>query len=160
MYPSARVRGIVGGRFRSVGDDAKAKISQSIAPFSDYVPGAREIEGHSSALLSLVGGNRIFRWWRSAMHLFRRRFLWRDWGMCCAALPGRSAFNSTFTRSRRSLLRSRPTFGSCPPLSSGTSLGRRAPFCSGAALYLRPLFPGRALGRRTFLTLRHMLPPV
>ena len=101
MYPSARVRGIIGGRFRSVGDDAKAKISQSIAPFSEYVPGAREIEGRSSALLSLVSGNRIFRWWRSAMHLFRRRFLWRDWGMRRATFPGRFAFGGTCRRSRR-----------------------------------------------------------
>jgi hypothetical protein len=113
-----------------------------------------------SDLLSLVSCERIFRWWRSAFRLFRRRFLLRDWGVRCAAFPGRSAFWSTCASSRRSPLRRGATFGTCPALSSGTSLGRRAPFCSRAALYLRPLFSSRARGRCTFLTLRHMAPPV
>ena len=112
-------------------------------------------------LLFFVSGERIFRWWRSAVHLFRHRFLLRDWGVRRATFPGRFAFGSTCRRSRRSPLRTRPTFGTCPALGRGTSsLGRRAPFCSGAAFPGRPLFPGRARGRRTFLTLRHMLPPV
>ena len=94
-------------------------------------------------LLFFVSCKRIFRWWWSALHLFRRRFLWRDWGMCRARFPERSgvADGSRFAPVR---------FGTCPALGSGTPLGRRAPFRSGAALYLRPLFPGRALGRRTF----------
>ena len=81
-------------------------------------------------------------------------------GANCVAFPGRFAFSSTCTPSSRSPLRRRGTFDTRPALSSGASLGCGAAFGSGAAFRWRPLFPGRARGRRTFLTLRHMLPPV
>ena len=91
-----------------------------------------------SPLLSLVSCERIFRWWRSALCLFRRRLLLRDdsGGARRAAFPGRSAFSSTFTPSSRSPLCRGATFGTCSALSSGTSLGRRPPFgsLSGASL--------------------------
>src|SRR4029077_16979316 len=38
MYPSPRVRGIVGCRFRSIGDGAKTKISQSVAASAIMCP--------------------------------------------------------------------------------------------------------------------------
>ena len=41
------------------------------------------IEGRPGALLSFVSCDGVFRWRRSTLHLFRRRFLLRDWG--CAA---------------------------------------------------------------------------
>ena len=109
-------------------------------------------------LLSLASCERIFRWWPSAVCLFRHCFPLRDWGVPCGTFPGRFGFSATCTLGRGSPLRRRATFDACPALSCGTSLGRRPPFSSGAALYLRPFFPGLALGRRTFFTLHHMLP--
>jgi hypothetical protein len=47
-----------------------------------------------STLLNLVRSNGIFRGWRSALRLFRLRFLLRDWGVHCAAFPGRFAFGT------------------------------------------------------------------
>jgi hypothetical protein len=110
-------------------------------------------------LLSLVSCERAFRWWRPALHLFRRRFLVSDWGGRCVEFPGRSAFSGTCTLGGRSPLRRRVTFGTCLALGGSTSFCSRPPFGSCPALHWRPLFPGRACGRRTFLTLRHMLPP-
>ena len=53
--------------------------------------GSRGIEGHPSALLSLVSGNCVFGWWRSDLRLLRRRFLLRgDWG-ARRAFPGGEA---------------------------------------------------------------------
>ena len=114
-----------------------------------------------SNLVSFVSCERILRWWQSALRFFRRCFLLRHWGACGVKFPERSGFNSTCTPGGRSPLRRRATFGTCPGLGGSTSFGSRPPFCCGAALHCRPLFPGRARGRRTFLTFRHMLlPPV
>jgi hypothetical protein len=48
-----------------------------------------------SALLSFVSWDGVFRWWRPALYLFRRRFLRRDWGGRCTAFPRRSAFSNS-----------------------------------------------------------------
>jgi hypothetical protein len=134
------------------------------AHFQDFPGDSRHrmsIGWRGIELLSLVSCERIFRWWRSAVCLFRRRFLVRgDRGARCDAFPGRFAFSSTCMPSSRSPLRRRAIFDTRPALSSGASLGCGAPFGSCAAFRWRPLSPGRARGRRTFLTLRHMLPPV
>ena len=52
-----------------------------------------------------------------------------------------------------------PPFWSSATFRSGTSLRSCPPFCSGAAFHWRALFPRRARTCRTFLSLRHMLPP-
>jgi hypothetical protein len=55
-------------------------------------------------------------------------------------------------------LRRRATFDACPALSCGTSLGSSSAVLQWCGALPAPVFPGLALGRRTFLTLRHMLP--
>ena len=80
-------------------------------------------------LLSLVSGNCILRWLRSALHFFRRRFQPRgDRGARCGAFPGRSAFSSTCTPISPSPLCRRATFGTCsalPQLSAASRSVRR-----------------------------------
>jgi hypothetical protein len=46
-----------------------------------------EVKDVPSALLSLVSGDGIFRWWRSALYLFSR-FLLRHWGSCRVKFRG------------------------------------------------------------------------
>jgi hypothetical protein len=64
-------------------------------------------------------------------------------GARCAFL-GRFTFSCICTPSSRSPLCSRATFGGCPALINCLSLGRCAPFFSGATLRRDPLFPSRA----------------
>ena len=87
--------------------------------FQDGLKSSREIKDtgavYSFSLVATVSS----RWWRPALHPFRRSFLLCNFGVQCPFR--RCAFSSTYTPRSRLPLRSRATFGAraalrdCPP---------------------------------------------